>query len=197
MEQLTGRQKEIVDFISEFVSDHGRTPTVREIARRFSISIGPVQRHLKALIKKGHLKHTPGISRGLELSSRLPLVAVPVLGRVAAGIPLEALESVEEYVHVGREALKGGDCFALKVKGDSMTGSGILEGDVVVVRKQPSAENGDIVVAMIEGEGAVKKLRRQEGGTWLESTNPRYKPLRVKEITVLGKVVYLVRKYRS
>lgn len=196
MENLTARQREMLDFISNYVSGSGRVPTLREIAGHFHISIGPVQRYVKTLVKKGYLKHTPGIARGLELVSRMPQVSVPVLGRVAAGLPMEALENVEGYVPVEHAAVKG-ESFALRVKGDSMTGSGIFEGDIVVARKQSSAENGETVVAMVDNEGVVKKLCRKGKNTWLESTNPKYKPIRSKEIVVLGKVIYLVRRYEK
>jgi len=196
MQELTARQKEILTFIADSVTESGRTPTVREIAHHFSISIGPVQRHLKALQRKWHLTHKPGISRGIDVVSRKPLAAVPLVGRVPAGIPAIPLEMVEDHVHLDRDIVRNGVHFALRVKGDSMTGSGILNGDVVVVRQQADAENGEIVVALVNGEGAVKKLKKTKAGVHLESTNPAYAPLH-GDITVIGKVVYLLRSYHG
>lgn len=197
VERLTRRQKQILDFITDFVSGSSSAPTVREIAEKFGISIGPVQRHLKALIRKGYLKHKPGVSRGIDLVFRKALVAIPVLGRVPAGVPVPPVENVEDYIYLRKDVAKSGNYFALRVKGDSMTGSGILENDLVVVKQQPTAENNDIVIAMVDDEAVVKKLRRKGKGVYLESTNPEYKPISVKQIKILGKVVYLMRNYKT
>ncbi|MFC1501365.1 transcriptional repressor LexA [Elusimicrobiota bacterium] len=193
MEKLTEKQKKVLDFAKDFNSENGFMPTVRDIAKSFTMSIGAVQDHMKALIKKGHLNHTPGVSRGIELASRKPTVSIPILGRVHAGNLSEAIEHVEDYICVDKDIARTGDYFALKVQGDSMTGSGIYEDDLIVVKKQSAAEDGDIVVAMVDGEAAVKKLRKIGTQVYLQSTNPRYKPIYANEIIVLGKVVYLSR----
>jgi len=194
MEALTERQRQVLDFISEVMSGSGFEPTVREIAGRFKISIRPVQKHIEALARKGFLRRRPGLSRGIDLASRKPLVSIPLLGRVPAGAPLQPFENAEDHVHVDREAVGSGRCFALKVRGDSMTGSGIFEGDTVIVRQQPGAEHNDIVVAMVDGEATVKKLFKKSGEVFLQATNPRYKPIRAKNIEILGRVIYLMRK---
>ena len=194
MEPLTARQKQILRFITDFSSNSAHMPTIREIAGNFKISIGPVQKHVHALIKKGYIKHSPGISRGIDLAFRKPVTAVPVLGSVRAGIPVEPLEIADDYVYIDKNIAGGGNCFALKVKGDSMTGSGIFEGDIVIIRQQASADDNDIVVATAGEEAAVKKLRRSGREVYLESTNPKYKPIHSKEIKVIGKVIYLSRR---
>lgn len=195
MEELSEKQKQILDYLNGFMAEHGRAPTVREIAAAFHITIGPVQKHLKALVRKGHVRHQPGIARGLSLHSHRSLVAVPVLGRVTAGLPAEPLEDIENYVYVDRSVVQSGDYFALRVKGDSMTGAGIFDGDVLVVRRRNVADDGAIVVAMIDGEATVKYLRRRKGRVWLAAANPAYADIEADEITVLGTVVYLARTY--
>ena len=194
MKYITARQKSILDYIKSHFDEFGHAPTVREVSSHFGITIGPAQKHLRALVRKGYLRHTPGLSRGIDIAGRRPLSAVPVLGRVMAGIPDRPGESAEGHVYVESGILSGGEHFALKVRGDSMTGSGIFENDTLIVRKQPVADDGDIVVAMVDGEGAVKRFRKKDGHIFLESTNPKYKPIRAPVIIILGKVVHLSRK---
>jgi len=193
MDGLTEKQERVLEFIKDLSSTMGVTPTVRETANKFGVSIGAAQKHLKALVNKGYLKHTPGVSRGIGLTHRKPMVSIPVLGRVQAGVPSLAIEDVEEYVHIDEVVVKGGKCFALKVKGDSMINVGIYEDDVVVVRQQPTAEHGEIVVAMLDGEATVKKLFRKNSETYLMPANPAYKLIRADNITILGKVVFMMR----
>lgn len=195
MEELTDKQKQVLAYLNKFMAEEGRAPTVREIAAAFGISIGPVQKHLKALIRKGYVRHQPGISRGLSMHSHRPQAAIPVLGRVTAGLPAEPLEDIENYVYVDRSVVQSGEYFALRVKGDSMTGAGIFDGDVLVVRRRSIADDGAIVVAMIDGEATVKYLRRRNGRVWLAAANPAYRDIEAAEITVLGTVVYLARTY--
>jgi repressor LexA len=194
MEQLTERQREILRFIESHLSEAGHTPTVREIAAAFHITIGPVQRHIKALERKGHIHHRPGMARGIDLSQRKPLAGVPLLGAVHAGTPAIPYEDVEEHVYIDRKFLAGGACFALRIKGDSMTGAGIYEDDVIIVRQQQVADDGDVVVALVDGEATVKTLRRRSRGTCLEPANPKYQPI-YGDIKILGKVVQLTRNY--
>ncbi|MBN1621564.1 MAG: transcriptional repressor LexA [Endomicrobiales bacterium] len=195
MENLTEKQKKMLDFIKHFASSSGVAPTIREIAKKFDLSIGGVQRHLKALIKKGYLKHNRGISRGIDLPFRKHLVPVPVLGRVQAGMPVPAVEDAEDSIYVDVNIARGGSYFALRVQGDSMTGSGIFDNDLVIVRQQNMADHGDIVVAMVDGESTVKQLHKQKGEVYLNPTNPKYPPIYARDIQVLGKVVYLNRKF--
>ncbi|MFH1368000.1 MAG: transcriptional repressor LexA [Elusimicrobiota bacterium] len=194
MRKITDRQKKVLDFIEEHLSSSGHAPTVRETAARFNVNIGAAQKHISALVRKGYVKHSPGISRGLDIASRTPHATVPVLGRVPAGSPVPPIEDIEGHVHIDRDIAGKGDCFALKVKGDSMTGAGILEGDIVVVRHQQTADSGDIVVAMAGGEATVKKLRKKGRDVYLEPANPKYRPIHSNDIRIIGKVVYLSRK---
>jgi len=195
MEKITEKQKKVLDHITGFISDHAGAPSIREIARHFKVNIGAVQKHIAALVKKGHLKRAPGLSRGLTPASHKPWACVPVLGRVPAGDPSEAIEGVEDFLYVEKELALSGTYFALKVKGNSMTGAGIYEGDTIVIRQQPDAEDGDIVVAKVDGEeGTVKRLRKKAGEVFLQPENAGYKPIRGKHIEIAGKVVYLTRK---
>jgi len=193
MDELTAKQRKVLDFIADALNS-GLSPTVREIAGAFKITIGPAQRYIKALEKKGYLKHTPGISRGIEVAWRKPMAAVPLLGRVPAGRPLTPYEDAEDYLYISKNTVKNGKCFALKVKGDSMTGAGINEGDTIVVRQQAAAENGEIVVAMVQGEATVKRLVRDKGEVYLKAENPAYSPIHAADINVIGKVIYLLRE---
>ena len=195
MDKLTAKQKQILGFIRESFEQGGHSPTVREMSVRFSVNIGAVQKHVSALIHKGFLRHTPRLSRGLDLVSREPYVSVPVLGSIPAGSPLESIEDIQGYVPLYAEPSAGGEYFGLKVKGDSMTGAGIFDGDTVVLRSQQSAEDGDIVAALVDGEATIKRFKRKEGQPYLLPDNPKYKPIHSKDIRIAGKVVYLTRKF--
>jgi len=195
MEKITEKQKKVLDHVSGFIADSGRAPSIREIAGNFNVNIGAIQKHIAALVKKGYLKHTPGLSRGIMPASHKPWSKVPVLGRVPAGNPTEAIEGVEDYLYLEKDMVLSGTYFALKVKGDSMTGAGIYEGDTIVIRQQPDAEDGQIVVAKVDGgEGTVKRLRKNGAEVYLQPENPGYEPIRGKNIEIAGKVVYLTRK---
>ncbi len=197
MRELTDKQQQILHFITEAAAETGRIPTIREIAGHFRITIGPVQRHLEALRRKGCLSHTPGIARGLEVSSRKPAVFVPILGRVPAGNPMSPSADVEGHVCTAKASLRNRDHFALRVRGESMTGAGILPGDVVIVCPQQTAEDNDIVIAMIDNEATVKKLRKKGREVWLAAANPAYPDIRAQEIVIVGKVIELVREYHG
>lgn len=195
MEQLTEKQKKVLEHISGCISGYGTAPSIREIAGHFKVNIGAAQKHIAALVKKGYLKHTHGLSRGITVSSHRPWTRVPVLGSVPAGNPAEAIEGIEDYLYLEKDMVLSGTYFALKVKGDSMTGAGIYEGDTIVIRYQPDAEDGDIVVAKVDGgEGTVKRLRKNGAEVYLQPENPGYEPIRGKDIEIAGKVVYLTRK---
>ena len=193
MEQVTEKQGRVLLYVADFAAEHGFAPTVRETARRFGVSIGAVQKHLKALVKKGCLKHSPLLSRGMVPASMRPVSFIPLLGRVCAGVPVSAEENIEDYVCVDMIPAGSASYFALRVKGDSMTGAGIFDNDIVIVKKQASADNGDIVVALVDDEATVKRLKAGNDGVSLEAANPAYAPITRGAITVLGKVVRLVR----
>src|SRR5213596_2951801 len=163
---LTKRQKELLDFLRAYIAEHGYAPTLDEIGRHFALgSLATVHKHLTNLERKGRIRRLANHSRALELTEAPAAgaaVAVPLLGRVAAGAPIEAVE-VPETVTLPEELLGRGETFALRVLGDSMIGEGILDGDLIVVESRPDAENGAAVVALVRGEATVKKLYRERG----------------------------------
>ena len=205
MHELTRRQREILGFIKTFTQRHSVPPTVREIGARFHFTPRAAFDHLRALERKGHLRRrvTAGrSSRNLTLVERAPATReVPVYGRIAAGEPLFAEQNLEGTLPVGVEWLagKGEEVFALKVRGDSMINAHIVEGDLVLVRRQQSAEPGDIVVALLDNEATVKRFARQGEAIVLKPEHPTMVPILVrqgqKDFKILGKVVGLVRGF--
>ncbi|MEK6666606.1 MAG: transcriptional repressor LexA [candidate division NC10 bacterium] len=205
MHELTRRQREILGFIKTFTQRHSVPPTVREIGGRFHVTPRAAFDHLRALERKGHLRRrvTAGrSSRNLTLVERAPATReVPVYGRIAAGEPLFAEQNLEGTLPVGVEWLagKGEEVFALKVRGDSMINAHIVEGDLVLVQRQQSAEPGDIVVALLDNEATVKRFTRQGEAIVLKPEHPTMAPILVrqgqKDFKILGKVVGLVRGF--
>ncbi|KPL19724.1 MAG: hypothetical protein AMJ92_01935 [candidate division Zixibacteria bacterium SM23_81] len=201
---LTTRQKQALDFIAESARERGCPPTIREIGDALGISsTNGVRYVLDALVRKGHIRRRPNISRGIELvTGHLPnnLRAVPVVGRVAAGEPILAQENIEEYFFLDSSFLTSGEIFALRVKGESMMDAGILDGDIVFARQQPSAERGDIVVAIIGEEATVKRFYPENGRVRLEPANSSYGPIVVDSGTpgfhIAGRVVGLIRRVK-
>jgi repressor LexA len=200
---LTKRQREIFDFIKSYSADHGYPPTVRDIGKAIGLtSSSTVHAHLSNLEKLGLLRRDPTKPRALELLGEAARKVVgpsglPLVGRVAAGAPVLADENIEDYVPV--PDIAGGEQgeYVLRVWGDSMKNAGILDGDYVVVRQQPEADRGDIVVAGIPGEEAtVKTYSRRGGKVVLTPANPRLEPMVFDpaEVTVFGKVVTVLRR---
>lgn len=189
----TPKQGRILQFIVDRLQEKGVCPTLREIGRRFGVSVGTVQDQVEALRAKGLLEGEGGLARSLTPAAAVPGVRIPILGRVGAGSGVLAQGDVEDYF-VFKDFTLGTD-FLLRVRGDSMIGAGIMEGDLVQVRRQPTAEDGDVVVALVgEEEGVVKRLRRS-GKAWvLESENPDYAPI-TTHFLIIGKVLGLVRRY--
>jgi repressor LexA len=213
---LTDRQREILDFIRGYHAEHEYFPSLREIAGNFEVSIGTVQTHLDYLKRKGALDWDKGKPRALRIGGSFKterasdgvdkglleqlkdLVRVPVLGMVSAGPGLLAAENVEDTLTLPRNFLRygTGEVFGLKVKGDSMIGAGILEGDLVMVRQQRTALQGEIVVALLGEEATVKYFQRRPDGIFLVSANPAYPPRKVGEdFAILGRVISLLRQY--
>ncbi len=200
---LTEIQANILKFIEIETARNGCPPTYRDIAKHFGYSaIGTVQDHVRALKKKGYLENSASVARGLIPSHRAEAISVPILGTVPAGSPLEAIGSASGFVALvpgsRSKASRQAEYFALTVKGDSMEGAGILEGDVVIVRKQSDAEHGEIVVAMIDGEATVKRLEKKRGKSRLIAENPKYAPIELTRESVNsihGKVVGVQRYY--
>jgi len=198
---LTPRQRRILDVITAAIDDHGYPPSVREMGLAVGLnSSSSVAHQLKVLEAKGFLTRDPNRPRAIEVHreslavSDDDFVEVPLLGRIAAGRPILAEEHVEATYTLPRQLVGKGQVFALTVHGDSMIDAAIADGDMVVVRAQPTAENGDIVAALLGDEATVKTLRRSADHVWLMPHNPAYSPIEGDDATIMGKVVAVVRK---
>lgn len=189
------RRERILEFVRAYAEEHGFAPSIREIGKAVDIrSTKAVKYHLDILVDEGLLQRTSRQARALR-TTRKP-EALPLLGRIAAGSPLLAVENVETQVSLSRFQ----DCFLLRVKGDSMIGAGIMDEDMVIVRPQSTAENGTIVAALIDNEATVKRLRQSQEGVVLEPANPAFAPLVVDtsryDFRIIGTVVGLLRDYK-
>jgi repressor LexA len=200
MNEITPRQKEVLDFISDYLERHGYPPTLREIAEHLGVNgtLG-VMKHLNALERKGFIRKTAGSSRGITISGHSGAVPVPIVGTVRAGTLQPAIEEIEGYFAVDRSRLPPEGAFFLRVKGDSMVNAAIMEGDLALVRPQPTAQNRDIVVAMIDGEATLKRFYRERNRIRLQPENPNMAPIIIRprdgEVTIIGKVVGIYREY--
>ncbi|MBL8024453.1 MAG: transcriptional repressor LexA [Elusimicrobia bacterium] len=197
MDQLTARQKEIYTFIVNQIEKSGIPPTVREIAKHFDVFPKAIQDHISALERKGVLRRAKETARGLLLGARRLVEAqsrLPILGRVSAGVPLEAIAEVEDYLAVDEAIAKRAN-FVLRVKGDSMSPE-LLDGDMVLVQNTTVAEDRAIVVATVDDEEAtVKRLRRVNREIFLEPINSAYPLIRGRKVSVIGKVTSVIRTY--
>src|SRR5215207_8972957 len=200
---LTRKQKQMWDYLQEYIMANGYAPTLEEIGAHFGLSsLATVHKHLTNLEHKGVIARKWNLSRAIELTPPQPVsqaIALPLLGRVAAGVPIEAIEVAKEALSVPAEFVRRPhQTFALQVKGRSMIDEGILDGDFIVVEQQPTAESGETVVAVVNGEATVKKFHRERGGRIrLQPANSEMKPLyvREKDLEVRGVVVAVLRKY--
>jgi len=223
-DRLTTRQRRVLEVIRNSVDRRGYPPSLREIGEAVGLqSPSSVSYQLLALERKGYLRKDPNRPRALEVLSpdsgadsrgyrqshgdvvdatdetgsgdaRPTPAYVPVLGRIAAGVPITAEEVVDDVFALPRQIVGEGEMFLLKVVGDSMIGAAICEGDWVVVRQQPTADNGDIVAAMLDNEATVKTLKRKDGHVWLLPHNEAYSPIDADHATILGKVTAVLRK---
>jgi repressor LexA len=210
---LTPRQKRVLEVIREWVTRFGYPPSVREIGEAVGLtSTSSVAHQLRTLERKGYLRRDHNRPRAVgvrpaedtpeatehaledEPTRRPSPIFVPVVGRIAAGGPVLAEQAIEDVFPLPKEIVGEGSLFLLRVAGDSMIEAAITHGDWVVVRQQPSAENGDIVAAMIDGEATVKTFKRRDGHVWLLPHNPAYEPILGDESTVLGRVVAVLRR---
>ena len=195
-------QQRILDFIKSEIQQKGYPPSVREIANAVGLkSTSTVHGHLQRLEKRGLLHRDAMKPRAMEVTGdpnfeRNNSTAVPVVGRVTAGLPILAEENLEEYVSIPEVMLGEGEHFILLVRGDSMIEAGILDGDYIVVRKQAEANNGDVVVAMIEDSATVKRFYKENGHFRLQPENSSMAPIYADEVSILGKVVSLYRLVR-
>jgi len=214
--ELTPRQQLILDIIQATVDDRGYPPTVRELGEAAGLSSpSSVSHQLKVLETKGYIRRDPNRPRALEVvtapaptpgdsddtpdsgslgGARPTVVEVPMVGRIAAGVPITAEEHVEDVFALPKQLVGDGTTFILEVRGDSMVGAAICDGDWVVVRQQPDAVNGDIVAALLDDEATVKTFRRTGDEVWLLPHNEAYEPIDGTEATVLGKVVAVLRR---
>ena len=211
---LTDRQRKILNVIQDAVKDRGFPPTVREIADLVGLaSPASVAHQLSALERKGFIKRDPNSPRAIDLTlpnksgvaidglvgglegEQTPEAAfVPLVGRIAAGGPILAEESIEAIYPLPKELVGNGELFMLEVVGDSMIDAAICHGDKVVVRKQDDAQNGEIVAALLGDEATVKTLKRKDGHVWLMPANPNYEPINGDHAKILGRVVTVMRK---
>ena len=190
---MGNRAEEIYRYITEFINEKGYPPTVREICAELGIrSTSTVHRYLKELEAEGRISMGENQNRAITLKDTAPAGTIPVLGRVAAGSPILAEEEVEEYVpYAGNTA----GLFALRVRGESMIKCGILNDDIVVVRRTPEARNGEIVVALVEDSATVKRFYKEDGHFRLQPENDDYEPIIVDSVEILGKVISVLRSY--
>lgn len=188
MGRTSNKREEILAFLKAFAAENGYPPTVREIMRAVGLkSTASVHYHLSELDRLGEISVESYKNRAISLPKPS---GVPILGVVTAGQPILAVENIEGYLPWDEE-----DCFALRVRGDSMIEAGIFDGDKVVVRPQQTADHGDIVVALLSDEATVKRLSRKNGEVWLMPENPAYSPIDGREAQILGKVRAVIREY--
>lgn len=205
MEDLTARQQEILNYIKTEVQKKGYPPSVREIGEAVGLSSSSsVHAHLEKLEEMGYLRRDPTKPRAIEVLSDGSTIApyssinnlqyVPVVGSVTAGAPILAEQNVEEYFPLPKDFSRAEDVFMLKVRGDSMVNAGIFDGDMVIVNKEPTAKNGDIIVALLGEEATVKRFYKETNQIRLQPENEKYDPIFTTDLQVLGKVVGLIRK---
>ena len=208
MAKMSSMQQKIYDYISEAVARQGYPPSVREICDAVGLkSPSTVHFHLKNMAEAGFINKDAGKGRAITLAgeenggqlrreepAEIPAGRVPVVGNVAAGTPILAQECIEDYIPFDTNG-RDGEYFALRVRGESMLGAGILPGDLVVVHQQREAHNGEIVVALLEDEATVKRLNRKGSQVWLMPENPDYSPIDGRNASILGKVAAVVRTY--
>jgi repressor LexA len=194
MKKASVKQQKIMEFIAQFTREHKYPPSVREIGAAVGLrSPSTVHAHLKALKEKGALLKDDRKTRSLSIPGRdLTADGVPIMGKVTAGMPILAFE--EDRGALAYQPPGTGDFFALEVRGDSMNGIGILNGDYVVVRKQPAARNGQVVVALLDDEATVKRLKREGGEVWLLPENPEYPAIPADGCAILGVVESVIRE---
>lgn len=193
------RQRQVLEFLREFIEQHGFAPTIREIAKALGIrSPATVDEHLRALEQKGVIRRSYGKRRSISISDqfkKLPQNKIPILGQIAAGEPIEAIENPDDFVQFP-SGQSGKELYALKVKGSSMIEDGIFEGDVVVIQKQDNCENGQAVVALLpDGSATLKRLYREKSRIRLQPANADFEPIYVRNVRIQGRVIGLVRKF--
>lgn len=201
--RITAKQQEILEFIKEVILSRGYPPTVREICEKVGLkSTSSVHSHLETLEKNGYIRRDPTKPRAIEIVDdsfqmvRTEMVSVPIVGSVAAGMPILAEQNIDSYYPVPAEHVPSGTSFALRVKGDSMINAGIMNGDLIFVNECRSAENGDIVVALVDDSATVKRFYKEKDHIRLQPENDAMEPIIVHDCTILGKVFGVFRFMR-
>lgn len=197
MKGLTQRQSEILDYLKDYINDNKYPPAIREVANYFNISVKGAYDHIKALEKKNVITCSNNTSRsiGIVNNSEESSISIPVLGRIAAGGPILIEENFDSYITISKDLLKNGEHFALNVVGDSMIDAGILPGDIAVFRQQNTANNGTIVAAMLNDSVTLKRFYKESNRVKLKAENENYSPIYTQNVSILGKLVTIVRTY--
>lgn len=201
MKELTERQQQILQFISDYTEENSFPPTVRETAEHFSVSLKAIQDHFTALTKKGYLLKDEKRSRSLKVLGNVTKKAnkgykIPVLGSVAAGKPIFCEEDYENTIYLSEPFVRPGNSyFALHVRGSSMINAGIIDGDLAIIKQQTTAEDGDIVVAIIDDSVTLKRFFREPTRVRLQAENPDFNPIYCQDVKVLGKLSHIIREY--
>lgn len=201
--KISTKQSEILEFIKQEILKKGYPPSVREICDAVSLkSTSSVHSHLETLEKNGYIRRDPTKPRAIEITddefgnlSRREMTNVPIIGTVAAGVPILAAENIEGYFPIPVENMPNQPCFMLKVKGESMINAGILDGDQILVKQQSSARNGDMVVALIDDSATVKTYYKEKGHYRLQPENDTMEPIIVNKVEILGKVFGVIRMF--
>lgn len=195
MKPLTKSQQKVYDYVKE-CCESGIAPSVREICSAVGLSsTSTVHLHLKTLEERGLIERDAGLKRCIRLVGAERASQIPVMGRVTAGMPALAVEDIEGYVPVKESFRRGRELFALRIDGESMINAGILDGDIVIVHRTPVADNGDIVIALIDDEATCKRFYKEDGHYRLQPENELFPPIIVEQVVLLGKVVSLVRNF--
>ena len=202
-EQLTDKQQQILEFIKHRILEKGYPPAVREICQAVHLrSTSSVHSHLETLERKGYIRRDPTKPRAIEIIdddfnlARREIVHIPIVGTITAGEPILAVENIEDYFPMQPDFISSLDTFMLHVRGESMINAGIMDGDLVIVQQQPTADNGDIVVAMIDDSATVKRFYKEDGHYRLQPENDAMDPIIVPEVSVIGKVIGLYRSMK-
>lgn len=197
MKGLTKRQSEILDYLKEFIDENKYPPAIREVATHFNISVKGAYDHIKALEKKSAITCNTNTSRSIGIVNEKEdtSIAVPILGKIAAGRPILIEENFESYINISADLLKKGDHFALNVVGDSMINAGILPGDIAVFKQQQTANNGTIVAAVLDEAITLKRFYKESSRVKLKAENDNYSPIYTRNVSILGKLVTIVRTY--
>ncbi len=195
MNKISETQKAVLDFIKKSISVNGIAPSVREIGEAVGLrSTSSVQYNLNALEQAGYIKRDSNLKRTIRITGSAQGVKhIPLLGTVTAGVPILATQQIEDYIALS--GISGYNLFALHIKGDSMVNAGIYDGDIVVVEQTPVAENGEIVVALIDDEATVKRFYKENGHFRLQPENDKYEPIIIEQCAILGTVKTLIRNY--